>query len=282
MAALPQYFRPTSLPEALTIAASGARVAAGCTDLFPATTRQSLAGDILDVTAISGLDQIEMTESGLRIGATATWSEVANAALPPACQGLQAAACEVGSIQIQNAATIGGNLCNASPAADGVPPLLTLDADVELQSADGGRSMPLDSFLTGPRETALRPGEILTAVVLPHAALAGESAFLKLGARKHLVISIVMAAARIVVEDGAIRQAAIAIGACSPTARRVPAAEASLIGATDARALDLAAIRAALAPIDDIRADAGYRIDAAATLAKRAVADVLARHRAAA
>ena len=134
---------------------------------------------------------------GLRIAACTTWSEIRDAALPPACDALRAAAAEVGGRQIQNAGTIGGNLCNASPAADGVPPLLALDAAVELASAAGTRRLPLAAFLLGPRRTDRRPGEILTAVLLPEAALAGRSVFLKLGARRHLVISIAMVAVRL-------------------------------------------------------------------------------------
>jgi CO/xanthine dehydrogenase FAD-binding subunit len=98
----------------------------------------------------------------------------------------------VGGRQVQNAGTIGGNLCNASPAADGVPPLLALEAEVELVSAAGSRRLRLAEFLLGPRRTALLPGEVLAAVLIPEAALAGGFGFVKLGARSHLVISIAM------------------------------------------------------------------------------------------
>ena len=111
------------------------------------------------------------TAGGLRIGACTTWSAIRDAALPPAFDALRAAAAEVGGGQIQNAGTIGGNLCNASPAADGVPPLLALDAEVELASAAGTRRLPLAAFLRGPRRTDRRPGEMLTAVLIPAAAL---------------------------------------------------------------------------------------------------------------
>ena len=133
-------------------------------------------------------------------------------------------------MQIQNAGTIGGNLCNASPAADGVPPLLALDAEVELASAAGTRRLPLAAFLHGPRRTARRPDELLTAVLIPAAATEGRSAFLKLGARRYLVISIAMVAARLATADGRVTAAALAVGACGPVATRLPAVEAALVG----------------------------------------------------
>lgn len=272
------YFRPDTLAEALKLAErDGIRIAAGCTDLFPATQRQQLIGPVLDITGISALRDVARCESGYRIGATATWTDIIRADLPPAFDGLKLAAKEVGAAQIQNSGTVAGNLCNASPAADGVPPLLALDAAVEIQSAAGQRSVLLKDFITGVRQTALLPGEIVTAVAVP-ASAGGASTFLKLGARKHLVISIVMVAARLQVEDGVVCDAAIAVGSCSPVAQRLQAVEARLIGQPADAALAMRVLEsdigAALSPIADIRADAGYRLDAATTLTRRAVTDL--------
>lgn len=276
------YHRPTTLDAALAAAATGARAAAGCTDLFPATTRPSLElahEVVLDLTAVPVLRGITEDDNGWRIGATTTWTDIVRADLPPAFDALKAAAREVGSVQIQNAGTIAGNLCNASPAADGVPPLMVLDASVELSAAGAVRVLPLSDFLTGPRRTALQPGEIMTAVLVPRGAGAGRSGFLKLGARKYLVISIAMVAARLVVEEGLIGEVALSIGSCGPVAARIGAVEAALLGApacADSAALITDAMVAeALSPIDDIRADAGYRTHAAAVLLRRAVAAVL-------
>lgn len=276
------YHRPTTLDAALAAAATGARAAAGCTDLFPATTRPSLElahEAVLDLTAVPMLRGITEDDNGWRIGATTTWTDIVRADLPPAFDALKAAAREVGSVQIQNAGTIAGNLCNASPAADGVPPLMVLDASVELSAAGAVRVLPLSDFLTGPRRTALQPGEIMTAVLVPRGAGAGRSGFLKLGARKYLVISIAMVAARLVVEEGLIGEVALSIGSCGPVAARIGAVEAALLGApacADSAALITDAMVAeALSPIDDIRADAGYRTHAAAVLLRRAVAAVL-------
>jgi CO/xanthine dehydrogenase FAD-binding subunit len=275
------YDRPRTLADAIALLAEGQRVpVAGATDLYPTTTARALSGWLLDLTALPDLRGIERVAGHLRIGACTTWSEIAAADLPPALSAVQSAARTVGGPQIQNAGTIGGNLCNASPAADGVPPLLVLDAVVALAGPAGTRRLALAEFLYGPRRTARAPDEIVTAVLIPEAALAGRSVFLKLGARSHLVISIVMVAARLEILQGKIAQAALAVGACSPVATRLPMLEAALRGAPAdpslAARLRDADIAAALAPIDDIRADASYRTEAAATLLRRAVTDLTA------
>jgi CO/xanthine dehydrogenase FAD-binding subunit len=271
------YARPRSLGEALALIGQGGRtIIAGGTDLYVRTSRRGLGAGVVDVTGIEGLAGIAHDGQHWRIGAATTWSAIAaDSTLPPAFDGLRAAAREVGGWQIQNAGTIGGNLVNASPAADGVPALLILDAAVELQSADGVRHLPLEMFIAGPRSTALRDGELLTAVLVPLAAARGRAAFHKLGARQHLVISIAMAAARLELEDGVVTRAAVAVGACSPVARRLEAVEAALVGASRDVAgarVDRAQVAAALAPIDDVRATAAYRLDAATELVRRTVA----------
>lgn len=286
------YVRPSTLDEALAVAAQGARIAAGCTDLYPATTAQSLEQDqtlgarrpILDITGVSELRGVSSVDGDIRIGAATTWRDIASSdVLSHAFDALKEAAREVGGVQIQNAGTIAGNLCTASPAADGVPPLLVLDADVELRSRDATRRLPLSAFVTGPRRTAIRPDEILASIIVPPAAQRGRSAFLKLGARRYLVISIAMTAVRLVVEDDRIASAAIAVGSCGPTAVRLPEIEAALVGqpaeANIAEIVETPRVAAALSPIDDIRGDAVYRIDAAAELVRRGVAALIAQHR---
>jgi CO/xanthine dehydrogenase FAD-binding subunit len=269
------YARPHTLEEALGLIKQKPRqLLAGGTDIYPVAGLQ-IDGDVLDLTAIPALCGIITLGAGLRIGACTTWTAIAEADLPPALRALQQAALQVGGRQVQNAGTIGGNLCNASPAADGVPPLLALNAEVELAGPQGLRRLPLAQFLTGPRQTLRRPDEVMTAVILPEAALQGRSSFVKLGARAYLVISIAMVAARIQVADSRIVEATIAVGACSGVAQRVPAVEAALMGAfltevsARVRAEDVAA---ALSPIDDVRATGGYRITAATELVCRAAA----------
>ncbi len=278
------YYRPTDLSEAFDILAqSGARILAGGTDIFPAEAGRELRGEVLDITAISELGGMTRTKDGWRIGGAATWSDVINAPLPPAFNALQQAAREVGALQIQNSGTVAGNLCNASPAADGVPPLLVLDAMVEIGSGRGLRHMPLSEFIKGVRDTALEPDEIVTAIHVPQAAISGASAFQKLGARKYLVISICMVAARIKVVDGVISDAAISVGACGPVASRLTTLETALIGAniTDPSAWHVEIerqITSVLIPIDDIRADARYRITAAAELISNTITDAIQAH----
>jgi N-methylhydantoinase B len=223
--------------------------------------------DVLDITAIPGLDRIERTDTGWRIGCLVTWSRLARTELPPLFQGLQAAAKEVGGVQVQNRGTLVGNLVTASPAGDGIPNLLALDASVEI-AGPAPRIVPLRDFLTGYRATALRPEEIIVGLHIPDLP-GGRGGFQKLGARRYLVISIAMAAGVVATDEaGRITQARLAIGACSAVAQRLPALEAALAGVPlrDAAAIPQAAHLASLAPIDDIRASATYRRDAALTL----------------
>lgn len=271
MPATMTYLRPDMLTSALdALASRPLTVAAGCTDLYPSTERKSLPYDVLDITGIESLSGIRRDQDGLRIGGTTTWAEIAEADLPPALRALQLAAREVGSRQIQNRGTIAGNLCNASPAADGVPPLLVLDAEVELSASSGVRILPLADYLTGPRKTQRRPDEILTAVKIPAKALTGSSHFLKLGARTYLVISISMVAARVVIEDGIVIEAALSVGACGPVAQRLDAAERALVGQPlNPDVITDQLVAEALSPIDDIRADADYRNTSAAELLRR-------------
>lgn len=275
-ASLSDYARPFHLQEALALMAGGGRrVLAGGTDLYPGA-ETCLAGPVLDVTGLPELRGITATD-GIRIGAAVTWSELAEADLPPALAGLQQAARQIGGRQIQNVATVAGNLCNASPAADGVPPLLTLDASVELASIRERRAVLLADFLKGPRQTARAPDELVVALHLPQRALAGRSVFLKLGARAHLVISIVSVAVRCVTNGRIVTDLAAAVGACSPVPRRLPRVEAAL----REQPLEGLAGRIApedvfadLSPVSDIRASSGYRAEAAVELLRRAVAEV--------
>lgn len=267
---MPAYARPTRVEDALQVLARGKfTVLAGGTDHFPARVGRGSDEDILDLTAIRELRGIAERRDHWRIGATTTWSEVIEAKLPPLFDCLKLAAREVGGRQIQNAGTIAGNLCNASPAADGVPALLVLDARVEIASSDGRRTLPLAEFILGPRKTALRPGELLSAVLVPKPKHEARSNFLKLGARKYLVISIVMAAAVVEREGGVVRAARIAIGACSPVAQRLPALETALLGKRLKSELALREHLDHLSPIDDVRGSAEYRRDAALVLVRR-------------
>lgn len=269
------YVAATRMDEALEALAGGGAVSviAGGTDWFPAQGERPFAGTLLDVTRVAGLRGIAPQAGGWRIGAATTWTDLLRADLPPAFDGLKQAAREVGSVQIQNAGTLVGNLCTASPAADGVPPLLTLGAEVELASAGGVRRLPLAEFLQGPRKTARRPDELVGAIHVPSQPDGARGGFVKLGARRYLVISIAMVAALVVVRGGRVADIRIAAGAASPVAKRLPDLEDALRGAPAAEIGRMVApdLIRGLAPISDIRADAAYRTEAVAELVRRAL-----------
>jgi CO/xanthine dehydrogenase FAD-binding subunit len=270
------YFRPRSLPEAVeTLSRHGGQVLSGGTDFFPALGDRPMPPSVVDLSGVAELRGISTDAECIRIGGLTTWTEILRAPLPRCCDALKAAARDVGSIQIQNRGTLAGNLCNASPAADGVPPLLALDAELELTSIAGVRRMPLSHFLVGNRKTARRGDEVLSAVIVPRGLDEARSAFLKLGARRYLVISIAMVAAVLKSDgEGRVGQARVAVGSCSVTAQRLPQLESALAGAPCKPGIGEVAgpgHLAALSPIDDVRATAAYRRDAALTLVRRAL-----------
>lgn len=275
------YIAATQLSQALAVLSEGsASIIAGGTDWFPQQGERVFEGTLLDVTRIPDLNGITATDNGWRIGATTTWTDIIRSDLPPAFVGLKQAAREVGSVQIQNTGTIAGNLCNASPAADGVPPLLTLDAEVELTSAAAQRRMPLSEFLKGVRQTERQPDELLSAIYIPQTPENATSAFFKLGSRKYLVISITMVAAVITVENGKIQTAKVAVGAASPVAQRLATLEAALIGQSPASACDLVQPEqfTHLSPITDIRGSDTYRKEALISAIRRALTQALEGH----
>ena len=271
------YLRPKTLQEAVSVlAGSNGQILAGGTDFYPALGERLPQGDVVDITALAEIRGISFEPEYVRIGGLTTWTELIRTSLPRSFDALKAAAREVGSVQIQNRGTVAGNLCNASPAADGVPPLLTLDAEVELASTVGSRRVPLAQFISGNRKTQRRADEILAAVLVPRRMENAASAFLKLGARKYLVISISMVAAVVLAdESGRVAEAHVAVGSCSAAARRLSALENDLVGRkTDSGIADVVHPNhlADLAPIDDVRATAEYRRDASLILVRRALA----------
>ena len=275
------FIQPANLQEAVkALAETRGVVLSGGTDFFPARVDRPITETVIDISRVRELKGISIEAERILIGGRTTWSEIASAPLPRGFDGLKSAAREIGGIQIQNFGTVAGNLCNASPAADSVPPLLTLDAEVHLASASGTRTLPLADFILGNRKTARRADEILTSLAVPRRLGDAASSFLKLGARRYLVISIVMVAVTILVDErngqgSCVAEARIAVGSCSAAARRLPRLEESLVGAAARPGLGkLAAashLAGVLAPIDDVRATAEYRRDASLTLVQRAI-----------
>jgi CO/xanthine dehydrogenase FAD-binding subunit len=273
------YLRPERLDDVLdALRCRALTVLAGGTDFYPARVGQPLDHDVLDITSVAGLRNIADEGDRWTVGALVTWTDLLGADLPGCFDGLKAAAREVGGVQVQNAATIVGNVCNASPAADGVPILLALDGAVELASASGRRSLPIQQFIVGNRTTLRRPDELVTGISIPKPGPGAASTFVKLGARRYLVISIVSAAILIEPLAGEVAGARVAVGSCAPVARRLPALEAALRGrpldGTLAKALDEGELYQALSPIDDVRGSADYRREAAGIALRRALSEL--------
>jgi CO/xanthine dehydrogenase FAD-binding subunit len=273
------YLRPLDLEETLAaLAAMPLTILAGGTDFYPAHVGKPVLENILDVTRILSLRGVTETDNAWRIGSTTTWTDLVRLPLPDYFLALKLAAREVGGLQIQNAGTIAGNICNASPAADGVPALLALGASVELRSANATRQILLAEFILGNRKTARQSNELLTAILVPKWRENSRSTFLKLGARKYLLISIAMVAACVELDTNRmILKAGISVGACSPVAQRLNELETKLIGRRlNASLADIVTPSdlAALSPIADVRSSADYRMDAALTLVKRALMEL--------
>jgi len=270
------YFRPRTLAEAVhTLAEHGGQILSGGTDFFPSLGDRPAPSSVVDISALSELRGIRIDSDQIRIGGLTTWTDVIRTPLPGCFDALKSAAREVGSVQIQNRGTVAGNLCNASPAADGVPPLLALDAEIELVSTAGTRRVRLSEFLVGNRKTLRRPEEMLSAVIVPRELEDARSAFLKLGARRYLVISIAMVASVVQTDQtGHVGRARIVVGSCSVTAQHLTELERDLVGAKASAGLGARALPRhlqALTPINDVRATATYRRDAALTMVRRAL-----------
>lgn len=259
------------------------RIIAGGTDYYPALQEQQPDAEVLDVTRIQSLGNIVCTDSAWSIGAGVTYTQLVTADLPTLFDALKCAARDVGSIQIQNRATVVGNICNASPAADGVPPLLIMDAEIEIASCSATRRVPLASFITGVRVIDLAPGEMVTAIVIPRTdAMKNASLdqqplthFYKLGSRRYLVISIAMVAVRLAFDsDQRINSAAVAVGACSPVAVRLHELELELLGQSahgDFTSVVKPSHLRPLSPIDDVRGSAAYRSEVVVEIIERAL-----------
>ena len=269
------YLRPKTLDEAVVhLKMPGIKVLSGGTDFYPALGDRIVHEPVMDISGLGELRGISKHANYFRIGGLTTWTDVIHAPLPRCFDALKSAAREVGSVQIQNRGTVAGNLCNASPAADGVPPLLVLDAEVELASSRGARRLSLADFIVGNRKTQRHPDELLTAVWVPRTLENARSTFSKLGARRYLVISISMVAVVLLVDAGTVAAARVAVGSCSVVALRLTALERGLVGTSVRDGLGAHVTPdhlAPLSPIDDVRATAEYRRAASLILVRRAL-----------
>jgi carbon-monoxide dehydrogenase medium subunit len=274
-----EYHEPTSIDTASELLARHGREAAalagGTALLIDIQHGELRPRHVVSLWKIPHLGELH-SNGQLQIGALATVTELGNAMTTPATLGLREAARALGSWQVQNMATVGGNLCKASPGADLVPPLLCLDAQLVLRSASGERQSPLDGFLTGPDQTALEAGELLTQIVVAPPPPRTGTAFLKIMRRQALDCSIVSVCARVSLEDDGLtcRQARLGLAAVAPNPIRARQAEAELEGKrldpeTIARASQRA--RSEARPITDVRASAAYRSHLIGVLLERAI-----------
>ncbi len=272
------YHRPLTVAEACAVLARepGAAVLAGGTDLM-VHLRQAWRGKrppaVVNVKRIPGLAAIEVGETRIRLGALVTLTAlIEHPVIRQEYPVLPFTARYMGSPAIRNLATVGGNLCNGSPAADLPPVLLALDAEVGIAGPTGDRRLGLGSFFRGPGQTALGPGELVTWVEFPRRRPPWPIRYERLDVRRAMDIAIAGAALSVLLEDGRVREARAALCAVAPTPLRVREAEAALVahGLSDdaiGQAAELCA--AAARPISDVRASADYRREMVATLVRR-------------
>lgn len=279
--------QPATLDEALSLLhrLQGAKVLAGGTDLLVAMKLKGLRVDNLVSLRRLGdaLRYVRHEEGLIRIGAATTIRRLSeDPMLLERAPVLAEAASKVGSHQVRNMGTLGGNLCNASPAADTAPPLLVLDAEVAAASLGRKRSIPLIDFFVGPGETALGPDELLVEVRFRPPTVPHGAAFFKLGRKFSEDISVVNAAALVALDGGICVEARVALGAVAPTPLRPSEAEALLEGRRVTEGAIEAAAEAAAEvarPIGDVRASAAYRREMVKTAVSRALVDACRRAR---
>jgi carbon-monoxide dehydrogenase medium subunit len=282
-----KYVAPNSVEEAASLLASetDARVFAGATDLIPQMRAgRPEPGTLVDLKRIPQLVAIGRENGTWTLGAATPTADItAHEGFATAFPGLTEAAGLIGSDQIQNRASLGGNLCNASPAADTVPAMVVNDARAVVASSAGNRTVPVADIATGPGSTSLEAGEIVVEIQVEQPPPATGDAYLRFIPRTEMDIAVVGAAARVTVDDdGRCTAASLALGAVAPTVVRVPEAEAALVGSNfDEAVLETvaAAASAACNPIDDKRGTIAFRRQVAGVLAKRAVVKAAERAR---
>ncbi len=272
-----EYIAPTTLADALHLKqerGADARVIAGGTDLILRMRDKVFSpAALIDLRDLS-LNGLSLTGNEMRVGAYVTLEQLLTSAeMAKLFPAIPAACREFAGPPIRNRGTLGGNIVNASPAADLVPPLIAYDATIVLSSSKGERVLPLVEFFVGPGQSVLEPAEILTEIRLPLMPARSGSAFIKLGQRRSMAIAQVSVAARISLdESGVISEARIVLGSVAPTPVRVVAAEQILVGENPGEETLRAAAQKAqdeITPISDVRASASYRLDMTAVLVRR-------------
>lgn len=279
------FERSTSLAEAVAARSDpGGYLLAGGTDLIAQMKAgQRAPTKIVDVKQIPEMVHVGATsDGGLEIGAAVSCTTLAgNAHIREHHTGLHDSVQLIGSLQIQNRATLGGNICNAAPSADAVPALIADGAVARITGPDGERTLALEELFAGPGKTHLGPGELLVSITLPKPAMRSASAYLRFTPRREMDIAVVGAAACIALDErGTIAAARVALASVAPTPVRAPSAEQALIGQPATAATFAAAATAAQSdatPISDTRGSADYRRDLIAVLVRRTLVQCAAR-----
>ncbi|MBI3043853.1 MAG: xanthine dehydrogenase family protein subunit M [Betaproteobacteria bacterium] len=283
-----RYEAPRTLAAAIALlsGANGqASALAGGTDLLIRMRAGSVEPALLvDIKGIPEMTSIVAENGGYRFGAAVPCMElVEHEAFSTAWPGVIDGVKLIGSIQVKGRATVGGNLCNASPAADSVPPLIAAGAVVGIVGPNGRRESPVENVVTGPGKTSLAKGEIVTSFLLPRRPPHSGDAYFRFTPRTEMDIAVVGAGVNLTLDDGGVcRQARVCLGAVAERALLVPEAAAALIGTrVDAAALKrlAAAASAACRPIDDKRGTKEFRIKVAGVMARRAAEMALTRAR---
>ncbi|MFP4344968.1 MAG: FAD binding domain-containing protein [Anaerolineales bacterium] len=276
------YYKPDTFEEAfrlLTKPGIAVLPVAGATDLIPMTRDEHWRPDaVVDVKGLPGLGDLKETGEGLFVGAAVRMNEIARSELVRSRWGVLAeGAASMGNEQVRNRATIGGNLCTASPAADTAPALLVLEAEAVVRGPEGERRLPIAEFFRGPKQNALQKGELLVGLLVPKPPEGSVGVYRKLSRRKAADLSIVGVAALAYPVDGNYKWR-IAMGAVAPTPIRADQAEAVLNEGYDAAAVQKATRCAfdACCPIDDIRSSVEYRRAMVVRITRRAVEAVRA------
>lgn len=279
-----EYYSPSSLEEALALLSkygSEARILAGGTDLLVDMKQRLMEPrHLIDIKRIPELKLLKEDSRGFMIGSTVRLRELERSkAIRERLPLLHEAISSMGSVQVRNMATIGGNLCRASPSADAAVALLALEAEAQIAGPTGTRRMPLEEFFLGPRKTHLRSDEILTGIYVPHPPENTGSSFIKLG-RTSLDLAIVNIAVTLRLKGGAIDHCRIAMGAVAPRPLRLRNVEEFLLGRElTPEVLEKAAgmVEASIDPITDIRATAEYRKEVSKVLLKDALKTAIER-----
>ena len=268
------YLRPRDLDEALATRAAHPdwMLLAGGTDLMVNANHREVPAGLLDLWRLAAICFVRVADDAIAIGAGTTWHEVErHPAIRDRMLPLAAAAREIGALQIQARATLGGNVGTSSPVGDSLPVLLALDAELEVASVRGRRRVPYREWCTGYRTTQLLPDELIVAAHVPVPGPTTRTTWRKVGTRRAQSISKVMGAAAITLDGDVVISARVALGAVAERPIRLAAVEAAVrgLGLGPAAEAARAAVRATIRPIDDVRSTAAYRGEVAENLVAR-------------